>query len=111
LRIVLSCALTIAAALLPAAGTARAEWLTPHAVACYETTDLEFIVRYYRPGISNQRQRRCFTPPQGQEVTVLRYADTNGLSVSHFVLAQPRAGGQSFWTTEPSLIPFVEPTR
>ncbi len=45
-------ALTMAAALLPVAGTARAEWLSSHAVACYETTDLEFIVRYYRPELS-----------------------------------------------------------
>jgi len=104
-------ALTMAAALLPVAGTARAEWLSSHAVACYETTDLEFIVRYYRPGIIDLREGRCFTPPQGPEVTVLQYADTKNLPVKHFVFVQPRIGGQPFWVTEWSLVPFTEPKR
>ena len=105
-------ALTMTAALLPvAAGTARAEWLTSHVVACYETTDLEFIVRYYRPGIINLRVGRCFAPPQGQEVTVLQYADTKNLPVKHFVFVQPQIGGQPFWVTEWSVTAIPERER
>ncbi len=107
MKTIVLCALATAAALLSVAGTARAAWIGPHGLACYDRADLEFIAKSYGPGILNVREG-CFSPPEGLEVSVLHYADTD-LPVRHLAFVQPQTGGRPFWVTEPSLTPFLAP--
>lgn len=107
MKTIVVCALALAAALLSIAGTARAAWIRSHGLACYDRADLELVAKYYRPGILNVREG-CFSPPEGVEVSVLHYADTD-LPVRHFAFVQPKTGGRPFGVTEPSLTPVVEP--
>jgi hypothetical protein len=71
------------------------EVLRSHSFGCYEPADLEFIVKYWRPGIISVRES-CFWVDGGSEVTVLRHVDVD-LPIKEMALVQATAGGRPFW--------------
>jgi hypothetical protein len=87
---------------------AFAEVLASHVIACYERADLEFNIKYFRPGMLYERDGGCFRPPVSSRVTVLKSVDAGGLFAGHLVLVQHASGGRPFWVTDLS-VPFPSP--
>jgi hypothetical protein len=87
-----------------------AEVLASHVIACYERADLELNIKYFRPGMLDERGGQCFRPPADSQVTVLRSVDAGNLFVGHLVLVQLASGGRPFWVTDLSVRnPLIEP--
>jgi hypothetical protein len=103
-------ALLTAVILWLASPPTSAEVLASHVIACYERADLELNIKYFRPGMLYDRGGKCFRPPAGSQVTVLRSVDAGNLPVGHLVLVQFASGGRPFWVTDLSVgFPLPEP--